>query len=96
MIARTKFMSITYGMDDTPTRLYYPALDFVKTKPPGYSITGRHYLPEMSTRIPGPGRYYNENVNVHLRTAPKVTMGIRHSELCSTGLPAHQKLEEND
>ena len=46
-------MSITYGMDDTPTHLYYPGLDFVKTKSPGYTITGRHYLPEMNTRIPG-------------------------------------------
>ena len=87
-------MSITYGMDETPSHLYYPELDFVKTKSPRYTITGRHYLPEMNTRIPGPGRYYNENVNVHLRTAPKVTMGIRHSELCSTGLPAHQKVAD--
>jgi hypothetical protein len=89
-------MSITYGMDETPTRLYYPELNSTKNVPPSYTITGRHYLPEMNVSIPGPGRYYNENVTVHLRSAPKVSMGIRHSELCTTGLPKHNDIADQE
>lgn len=84
-------MSITYGMDETPTRLYNPELDAVKTRPPKWTIAGRNYMPEMDKNIPGPNCYNSGNVKAHLRSQPAVTMGIRHSEFCSTGLPAHYK-----
>lgn len=52
-------------------------------------IIGRNYMPEMDKNIPGPNSYPVQNVKAHLRSAPGATMGIRHSEFCSTGLPAH-------
>ncbi|CAF0812398.1 unnamed protein product, partial [Brachionus calyciflorus] len=82
---RNNFMSITYGMEKSPTTLYYPSLNQVKTSPPRWTLTGRHYLPEMDKNTPGPNRYKSEAVN--LRSAPAITMGIRHSEFCSTGFP---------
>lgn len=39
--ARQKFMSITYGMDETPTRLYNPNIDTIKTTPPKWTISGK-------------------------------------------------------
>lgn len=88
MSSRTNFMSTTYGMMHAAPRLYYPDIDVIKTKPPKYSIAGRNYPPEMSLRIPGPNQYKADSTLVK-RRAPAVTMGIRHSEYCSTGLPAH-------
>lgn len=52
-------------------------------------LLGRNYMPEMDKNIPGPNSYPVQNVKAHLRSAPGATMGIRHSEFCSTGLPAH-------
>lgn len=87
--SRQKFMSITYGMDETPTKLYNPNLDAVKATPSKWTIAGRNYMPEMASRIPGPNAYEMEKVKAHVRSSPSATMGIRHSEYCSTGLPSH-------
>lgn len=43
-------------------------------------------MPEMDRNIPGPNSYAIQNMK---RSASGITMGIRHSEFCSTGLPAH-------
>lgn len=82
---RNKFMSITYGMDSSPSKLYYPSLEHVKANPPRWTIVGRHYLPEMDKTTPGPNAYDSQRVTFNLRSAPKFSMGIRHSEFCSTG-----------
>ena len=34
-------MSITYGMDETPTRLYNPNVDTVKSTPPKWTMAGK-------------------------------------------------------
>jgi len=88
--SRTKFNSITFGMDEIPTRLYQPKVEAIKVKPPSWTIIGRNYPPSSDDKKPGPSNYYAENVKLHLRSPPKVSMGIRHSEFCTTGLPAHQ------
>lgn len=82
---RSKFMSITYGMDDSQAKLYFPSLNFVKANSPKWTLVGKHYLPEMSQRIPGPNAYNSKNFNLNLRSTPKFSMGVRHSEFCSTG-----------
>jgi hypothetical protein len=82
-------MSITYGMDNSPNKLYNYDIDKIKTKSPKWTIAGRNYIPEMSNRIPGPNQYNTEKCKVVYRSPPSITMGIRHSELCSTGLPSH-------
>lgn len=33
-----------------------------------------------STKKPGPGEYYPENVYITKPSAPKISLGIRHSE----------------
>lgn len=85
LAGRNKFMSITYGMDSSPSKLYYPSLDHVKAKSPKWTMVGRHYLPEMDKTTPGPNAYSSHKVTFNSRSAPKFSMGIRHSEFCSSG-----------
>lgn len=47
---------------------------------PAYSMLGRSYLPGDSTIKPGPGAYSPEKVYINKTSAPKFSMGIRHSE----------------
>jgi hypothetical protein len=71
---------------------YNPSYDFVKPHVPKWSMTGRHYLPEMTKNTPGPNVYKTEEVTIPFRRAPKVSMGVRYSEFCSIG---HMS-QEND
>jgi hypothetical protein len=48
----------------------------------------------MEKKVPAPNYYKPENVNLHLKGTPKISMGIKYSEFCSTGLPCPS--EEND
>ena len=82
-------MSTTYGMEDISNSLYNYNVDTIKTKAPKWTMVGRNYAPEMVVRNPGPNKYATHKVTANLRRAPEFTMGIRHSEFCSTGLPAH-------
>lgn len=81
-------MSTTFGMNQSAPRLYYPDIDVIKNKQPKWTIAGKNYPPEMALRIPGPNQYKADSKQVQ-RNPPAFTMGIRHSEFCSTGLPAH-------
>lgn len=85
-------MSTTYGMGESADQMYYPKIDFIKSDAPKWTIAGKNYMPSMDSRIPGP-KYYPPLS--HLKSSPQVSMGIRHSEFCSTGLPAHYS-NEND
>lgn len=72
--------------------LYYPNLDFVKQNLPKWTIVGRNYMPNVCSAVtPGPNQYKADYVKHKPRSA---TMGIRHSEFCSTGLPAHFLIED--
>ena len=86
IIARNKFNSTTYGMGESADKMYYPKVDFVKSLPPKWTMSGRSRAPEADRSIPGP-KYYPKACN--LKSAPSISLGIRHSEFCSTGLPAH-------
>ena len=85
-------MSITYGMDDYGKNIYYPNISSIKADMPKWSITGRNYPPSMDSQIPGPNQYKSEAVKLTYKNSPQITMGVRHSELCSIGLPAHYQL----
>lgn len=93
LAGRNKFMSITYGMESSPSKLYYPSLEHVKTRPPKWTMVGRHYLPEMDKTTPGPNAYSSHNVTFNLRSAPKFSLGIRHSEFCSSGFSNQDEQE---
>ncbi|KAL5499636.1 hypothetical protein EMCRGX_G011088 [Ephydatia muelleri] len=54
--------------------------DTYTRRSPAYSMLGRSYLPGDSTIKPGPGAYSPEKVYVNKTSAPKFSMGIRHSE----------------
>lgn len=51
-----------------------------KKKAPAYSMTGRTFMPSDSTQKPGPGAHSPEKVNIHKKSAPSHSMGVRHSE----------------
>ncbi len=77
-------MDTTFGMtDNTNSKLYAYDIDKIKGSTPKWTMLGRNFLPEVSNQTPGPNRYRSESVNLHKRTPPKFSMGIRHSELCS-------------
>ncbi len=52
---------------------------------PKWSIAGRHYLPDKKINTPGPNVYKPEEVKISSKQAPRISMGIRYSEFCSTG-----------
>ncbi|KAK3770859.1 hypothetical protein RRG08_036459 [Elysia crispata] len=51
-----------------------------KNAPPQYSMTSRNVMPGDSTLKPGPGAHSPENVYVTKKSAPRFTLGIRHSQ----------------
>jgi hypothetical protein len=51
--------------------------DMIKKKSPRYTLSTRYELPSDKTKVPGPGAFSPEKVN--LDGAPHVSFGIRHS-----------------
>ncbi|EDO39533.1 predicted protein [Nematostella vectensis] len=51
-----------------------------KNRQPQYSMLGRSYMPGDSTKKPGPGAHSPEKVYINKHQAPKISLGIRHSE----------------
>jgi hypothetical protein len=41
----------------------------------------------MQKKVPAPNYYKPELVNIHLKNTPKITMGVKYSPFCQTGLP---------
>ena len=79
-------MSTTFGLEDnTNHSLYLIDIDRVKRSQPKWTITGRNFAPESNIiQTPGPNKYRSESVKANLRTPPKFSFGVRHSEYCST------------
>jgi hypothetical protein len=44
---------------------------------------GRNRMPDLDRTLPGPNQYKPKPV--HLRSAPRFSMGVRHSEFAYTG-----------
>uniref|UniRef100_A0A3Q3J592 Tripartite motif containing 35-30 n=1 Tax=Monopterus albus TaxID=43700 RepID=A0A3Q3J592_MONAL len=49
-------------------------------KPPEYSMTARNFGPGETTKKPGPGAHYPEQVTITKTRAPSFSFGLRHSE----------------
>lgn len=82
MTSRSKVGSFHEDLKKTPGPGTYRVTlpDNYKCKRPAYSMGGRNFVPGDSTRKPGPGAHYPENVYVTKKIAPKFSFGIRHSE----------------
>ena len=78
---------------DSIKSLYNPNLDYTKQDPPHWTMSGRNFPPNAEKKIPAPNYYKPEKVNIHLKNSPHFTMGVKYSEFCSTGLPAHFQSE---
>uniref|UniRef100_A0A665UVI0 Outer dense fiber protein 3-like n=1 Tax=Echeneis naucrates TaxID=173247 RepID=A0A665UVI0_ECHNA len=71
-----------YFHRQTPGPAAYKVVDpcTYRQKPPQYSMTGRNFAPGETTKKPGPGAHYPENVTSTKAKAPSFSFGLRHSE----------------
>ena len=81
--AHTGSFSEDLAKSPGPGRYNIVAPDVYSKRSPAYSMLGRNYIPEKSTNTPGPGAYSPEKVTLNKPSAPKYSMGIRHSEYIS-------------
>ncbi|KAI3371395.1 hypothetical protein L3Q82_023998 [Scortum barcoo] len=60
----------------TPGPAAYKVVDpcVYRQKPPQYSMMGRNFTPDETTKTPGPGAHYPEQVTFTKRKAPKLLL----------------------
>ncbi|XP_070687370.1 ciliary microtubule associated protein 1B [Pempheris klunzingeri] len=82
---RSKNGSFHEDLKKTPGPAAYKVVDpcIYREKPPQYSMTGRNFTPGETTKKPGPGAHYPEQVIVTKVKAPSFTFGLRHSQYIS-------------
>ncbi|XP_022610401.1 outer dense fiber protein 3-like [Seriola dumerili] len=85
LCGRSKTGSFHEDLKKTPGPAAYKVVDpcIYRQKPPHFSMTGRNFAPGETTRKPGPGTHYPENVTVTRAKAPSFSFGLRHSEYIS-------------
>ena len=64
---------------------YHPDFDYVRKSGPQWSMAGRNFPPITKKSSPAPNQYRTENSRALFRNAPKITMGVKYSDYCSTG-----------
>lgn len=64
---------------------YHPDFDYVRKSGPQWSISGRNFPPNMKKASPAPNQYKPEIATTRFKNAPKITMGVKYSDYCSTG-----------
>ncbi|KAM9854748.1 ciliary microtubule associated protein 1B [Aulostomus maculatus] len=78
---RLKTGSFYEDLKKTPGPAAYNAVEpnIYCPKPPQFSITGRNFQPDDTTKKPGPATYKPDLVTTK-RKAPSFTFGVRHSQ----------------
>ena len=81
MNKRIDYSSYSYDFAKTPGPAGYkvPSLYVTFKQPPGYSLKDRTLVPKFKMDNPGPGTYDLHSAKLSKRTAPKFSMGIKHS-----------------
>ncbi|XP_035521235.1 outer dense fiber protein 3-B isoform X2 [Morone saxatilis] len=85
LCGRSKNGSFHEDLKKTPGPAAYKVVDpcTYSQKPPQYSMTGRNFTPGETTKKPGPGAHYPEQVTFTRPKAPSFSFGLRHSEFIS-------------
>ncbi|XP_073328927.1 ciliary microtubule associated protein 1B [Pagrus major] len=82
LCGRNKVGSFYEDLKKTPGPAAYKVVDpyvFMK-KAPQFSMTGRNFTPGETTKKPGPGAHYPEQVTFTRLKAPSYTFGVHHSQ----------------
>lgn len=82
---RSKNGSFHEDLKKTPGPAAYKVVDpcTYSQKSPRFSMTGRNFPPGETTKKPGPGAHYPEQVTFTRAKAPSFSFGLRHSEYIS-------------
>uniref|UniRef100_A0A3P8RUX6 Tripartite motif containing 35-30 n=1 Tax=Amphiprion percula TaxID=161767 RepID=A0A3P8RUX6_AMPPE len=82
LYGRSKTGSFHEDLKKTPGPASYKVVDpsIYRQKPPGYSMTGRNFVPGESSKKPGPGAHYPEKVTMTRTKAPSFSFGLHHSQ----------------
>lgn len=82
MTSRAKTGGFSEDLAKTPGPGNYRTVcpSITKRKAPAYSMNSRNFMPGDSTQKPGPGAHSPEKVVANKPTAPRFSLGIRHSE----------------
>lgn len=82
LVGRSKIGGFHEDLQKTPGPGTYRVSDpnYVKSRMPSYSMTGRNMMPGDSTKKPGPGAHSPEKVYINKKIAPRFSFGIRWSE----------------
>ncbi|XP_077453622.1 ciliary microtubule associated protein 1B [Stigmatopora argus] len=82
LYGRNKLGNFIGDYSKSPGPAAYQAVDpkVYLTKSPQYSMPGRKFMPQCSTKTPAPGVYCPEKVTTVHSKAPAFTFGLRHSQ----------------
>ncbi|XP_068460173.1 ciliary microtubule associated protein 1B [Clinocottus analis] len=82
---RNKFGTFHEDLKKTPGPAAYKVVDpcVYRYKPPHISMLGRNFPPGETSRKPGPGAHYPEQVTSTRAQAPSFSFGLRHSDFLS-------------